>query len=168
MRYPIEFLMKHKITFSCDSFCAFTINNTHRGKRINRLWYALKKSNTMQYISIGFQGLGPWPFHLTAVILSFLCLLYELQEKTTERVAYKLHPVGDPSMEYLARRAGDESTHRVESTDITSSHSVDHSLWLRLLWAAKCDQSAFDKACCQFVPQTQKHFTLSQFLPLLR
>lgn len=72
MRYAMDFLMKHNITFSlAPGFRYHTLpTQIHTEERINTKQQ--KKSNSRQFISIGLQRLDRCPFHLTAGILPSL------------------------------------------------------------------------------------------------
>lgn len=62
MRYVIDFLMKHNITVSCPwFFCYHTHSHKHVHTHRKKNQYnpvCLAKSNTQQFISIGFQSEG--------------------------------------------------------------------------------------------------------------
>lgn len=77
MRYAMDFLMKHNITFSLAPgfFHDHTLpTQIHTKERINTKQE--KKSNTRQFISIGFQSLGRCPFHPTAGMLPVMRQLF--------------------------------------------------------------------------------------------
>lgn len=61
MRYPIDFLMKHNIAFSCPWFFAITLTqtntytHTHRGKKINIIQYALQSQTPSNLSALDFK-----------------------------------------------------------------------------------------------------------------
>lgn len=62
MRYPIDFLMKHNIAFSCPWFFIFGYHtlshkytHTHRGKKINIILYALHSQTPSNLSALNFK-----------------------------------------------------------------------------------------------------------------
>lgn len=98
---------------------------------------------------------------LTAVILSFLCFFFFIWE----RVAYST--ISHTVWSQLSAAFGMKSwglkcsAHGKSLVQVTYSHSVDHSLWLRLLWAVKCSQSDSDKLAANYKPHTKTFQTIS-------
>jgi len=59
MRYPIDFLMKHNIAFSCPWFFAITLTHvniyTHRGKKIDIILYAWHSQTPSNLSALDFK-----------------------------------------------------------------------------------------------------------------
>lgn len=176
MRYAIDFLMKHNIAFYCPWFSAITLTHTtHAEEResiessvprkvkhpaIYQHWISKSKSLPISSECCDFDIFVPF----------FIFFFYKSKEKRIDSAIYN----SSPRMLQLCAAFGikrwgwKRPTGQTVHYTYISSHSVDHSLWLRLLWAAKCGQSASDNTCCQLPAADTKTFQPTLIPPLVK
>lgn len=160
MRYAIDFLMKHNITFSpAPGFFAFTLAQHKYTQRKESIQTRKKKAKHSAIYQHWISKSGPvpvssdcWDFAICSALFIYLFIIYE----------GRVRPRGPQDGPLMCSVYRESARWMWSLPDMPSSHGADHSLWLRQVFEQpSVTNLTLIKLAPNYQPQTQISFNLS-------